>query len=284
MHDICPLCGTERIGAFRFCRRCRFDFDAPGADPAVPFNRSPSTGAPAGARARTAAGRGPASGLLVLAFAIVAGATGLSTDAVPTLGLRSSAFSTPAATPATGLLVTDAPASTPRATGAAPANPAGGPIGRTTQAKVVRVIDASTILVSFGGRRHEVRYLGLTSPASVGRRAMAANAALVAGRTVVLEADVSQADRTGRLLRYVWVRQSSAWMLVNLELVRRGLARVSGQSPDRKYADRYAAAERHARDRHLGLWDHRPTAKPNPKATPKPPKPPKTRPAQGWSR
>ena len=32
-----------------------------------------------------------------------------------------------------------------------------------------------------------------------------ANAALVAGATVLLESDVSDTDRFGRLLRYVWV-------------------------------------------------------------------------------
>lgn len=24
----CPACGTKRVGAFRFCRTCRLDFDA----------------------------------------------------------------------------------------------------------------------------------------------------------------------------------------------------------------------------------------------------------------
>ena len=27
--ELCPMCGTRRIGSFRYCRTCRFDFDAP---------------------------------------------------------------------------------------------------------------------------------------------------------------------------------------------------------------------------------------------------------------
>lgn len=33
MEHYCPRCGTSRIGAFRFCRRCRLDFDALEAEP-----------------------------------------------------------------------------------------------------------------------------------------------------------------------------------------------------------------------------------------------------------
>jgi hypothetical protein len=33
METFCPRCGTSRIGAFRFCRRCRLDFDALVAEP-----------------------------------------------------------------------------------------------------------------------------------------------------------------------------------------------------------------------------------------------------------
>ena len=28
MSDVCPKCATDRVGAFRFCRRCGFDFEA----------------------------------------------------------------------------------------------------------------------------------------------------------------------------------------------------------------------------------------------------------------
>lgn len=36
--ESCPRCNAERIGAFRFCRRCAFDFDA------LPADTSPAPG------------------------------------------------------------------------------------------------------------------------------------------------------------------------------------------------------------------------------------------------
>src|SRR4051794_33368987 len=35
MSEFCPSCGGERTGAFRFCRHCRFDFDAVAPEPVV---------------------------------------------------------------------------------------------------------------------------------------------------------------------------------------------------------------------------------------------------------
>ena len=87
-----------------------------------------------------------------------------------------------------------------------------------------------------------------------GPEASAANEALVAGRDVVLERDVSDTDRYGRALRDVWIRDGAGWTLVGLRLVRIGYARVSTFPPDVKYADRLLAAERAARDEGRGLW------------------------------
>jgi hypothetical protein len=39
MSEFCPQCGSARIGAFRFCRQCRFDFDAV-AEASVPTAES----------------------------------------------------------------------------------------------------------------------------------------------------------------------------------------------------------------------------------------------------
>jgi micrococcal nuclease len=94
----------------------------------------------------------------------------------------------------------------------------------------------------------------------MGREASDANKALVAGRTVVLEKDVSETDRYGRLLRYVWLPDSAGWLLVNLELVRRGFAQVSTYPPDVKYTDLYLDAQRKARDQGRGLWGDPPEA------------------------
>ena len=65
----------------------------------------------------------------------------------------------------------------------------------------------------------------------------------------MLEKDVSETDRFGRLLRYVWLVDGDRWTLVDLELVVRGFAQVETDPPDVKYADRFVAAQRIARAR-----------------------------------
>ena len=76
------------------------------------------------------------------------------------------------------------------------------------QALVVRVIDGDTIEISGGAR---VRYIGIDTPEVYpeleyyGAEAREKNAEMVEGKIVVLEKDVSDRDRYGRLLRYVYV-------------------------------------------------------------------------------
>ena len=138
-----------------------------------------------------------------------------------------------------------------------------GPSGRTEAARLVRVVDGDTLIVDRGHGQERLRYIGMDTPETVkpgspvewmGPEASAANRALVEGRTVVLEKDVSETDRYGRLLRHVWLREKSAWLLVDLELVREGYARVSTYPPDVKYVDLYLAAQVDAREHDRGLW------------------------------
>jgi micrococcal nuclease len=76
------------------------------------------------------------------------------------------------------------------------------------------------------------------------------NNALVGGQVVELEKDVSETDRYGRLLRYVYV----GGRMVNEILVREGYARASSYPPDVKYQESFSAAEREARSTSRGLW------------------------------
>ena len=125
------------------------------------------------------------------------------------------------------------------------------PVPTTTppfvQAQVVRVIDGDTIEVSIGGKTYKVRYIGIDTP-EVGERmaseATAMNKRLVGGKVVRLEKDVSETDKYGRLLRYVWVGN----LMVNAELVRLGCAQVSTYPPDVKYADLFLQLQREARE------------------------------------
>jgi len=72
----------------------------------------------------------------------------------------------------------------------------------------------------------------------------------VEGKTIRLEKDVSETDKYGRLLRYVYVED----MLVNTELVRQGLAWAKAYPPDIKYQDVLEEAEAEARRDKIGLW------------------------------
>lgn len=140
------------------------------------------------------------------------------------------------------------------------------PEGVTEPARVVRVVDGDTIIVDRGQGRETVRYIGIDTPESVrpsfpiewmGPEASAENARLVGGADVLLERDVSEFDRFGRLLRYVWIadaRAPSGWVLVNLELVARGYAQLLTMPPDVRYAVLFRQAQRQARDQGLGLW------------------------------
>ena len=158
-----------------------------------------------------------------------------------------------------------------------PVPPAGlTPEGPTVRARVVRVIDGDTIVVEFGGKQYHLRYIGMDAPKSVkpgtpvqphALAATAANKALVDGRTVLLEKDVSETDRYDRLLRDVWVERDGRLVLVGLELVRTGFAQVTTFPPDVKYVDALLDAERQARAAGVGLWSDGTTVPPAPAAT-----------------
>ncbi len=137
------------------------------------------------------------------------------------------------------------------------------PTGPIEPARVVRVVDGDTIVVDRGRGEEKVRYIGVDTPETVkpgspvewmGPQASAANRALVEGREVVLERDVSEYDRYGRLLRYVWLQDGATWTLVNLALVAAGYAQVVTYPPDVKYVELYLAAQREAREAGRGLW------------------------------
>lgn len=122
-----------------------------------------------------------------------------------------------------------------------------------------RVVDGDTIVVNIHGCDYKVRYIGMDTPeiegsgrppAYFGQEASRKNRELVEGRTVALEKDVSETDRYGRLLRYVWVDG----VMVNAELVRLGYAHAITYPPDVKYQDVFRRLEKEARENKLGFW------------------------------
>jgi len=166
---------------------------------------------------------------------------------------------TGAPTPATGASPSGAATATPAIPGA-PTRPT----GPTERAALVRVVDGDTIRVRIDGREERVRYIGMDTPElNLGNpatpepyavAATEANARLLAGGSLVLERDVSERDRYGRLLRNVWLEAGGRWTLVNLALVAEGFAAVATFPPDVKYVDALLAAQRAARKAGRGLW------------------------------
>jgi len=88
---------------------------------------------------------------------------------------------------------------------------------------------------------------------------------LVDGKTVRLEKDITDKDKYGRLLRYIYVDPSASSgqaIFVNLELVKQGFAFSYTYPPDIKYQAEILAAEREAREAGRGLWKACPIVSP----------------------
>ncbi|AKB84182.1 thermonuclease family protein [Methanococcoides methylutens] len=119
-----------------------------------------------------------------------------------------------------------------------------------TFANVTEVIDGDTFVISSG---EKVRLIGVDTPErgepyyEEARQYMVDN---VLGMTVGLESDVSDTDRYGRLLRYVWLNDT----MVNNELVLLGLAYSKAYEPDTYYQEQLDSSETLARGMGVGLW------------------------------
>jgi micrococcal nuclease len=143
------------------------------------------------------------------------------------------------------------------ATGCAHAHPATD--GRAT---VVRVVDGDTIVArSASGATERVRLIGVDTPESVkpgtpvqcfALKASAHTKHLLTGKAVRLVGDAEARDRYGRLLAYVYREPDG--LFVNADLVRRGYAQTLTIPPNVRFAERFLALARQARDAGVGLW------------------------------
>jgi micrococcal nuclease len=121
-----------------------------------------------------------------------------------------------------------------------------------TYAKVTRVIDGDTIVIDTG---QHVRYIGMNTPELESSECYATEASeinknLVLGKTVKLEKDVSETDKYGRLLRFVYVDDT----FVDDYLVKDGAAKIMTVPPDVEYKDEFFQSQNYAKENKLGLW------------------------------
>lgn len=123
----------------------------------------------------------------------------------------------------------------------------------------MRVIDGDTIEVLIDGETYRVRYIGIDTPEmndprpdlrALAEETTLVNANLVEGQVVELEKDVSETDIYGRLLRYVYVRDT----FVNAELVALGYAWSKSYPPDVRYDELFSQLQIQAQEAGLGLW------------------------------
>lgn len=127
-------------------------------------------------------------------------------------------------------------------------------------AKVESVIDGDTIKVYINDKVETVRFLLVDTPETnhprLGKQPFGEDAkeftkAMLEGKTVQLEKDVSDRDKYGRLLYYVYVDGKS----VQEELLKNGLARVAYvYAPNTKYVDRYYEIQKEAQQQEIGIW------------------------------
>jgi len=141
-----------------------------------------------------------------------------------------------------------------------------------TKAVVVRIVDGDTIDVKWlAGPKlpsTRVRLIGVNAPESTtriepfGKEAASYTRKQLQGRVVWLEKDISEKDRYGRALRYVWLTeppakptfQDARKSMFNARLVAEGYAQVATFPPDVKYADLFVQLQREARAAKKGLW------------------------------
>lgn len=127
---------------------------------------------------------------------------------------------------------------------------------------VARAVDGDTIELENG---EKVRYIGVDTPETkhpkkavqcFGKEAHEKNKELVEGKYIRLERDVSEWDKYGRLLRYVYVvdTDSNEEIFVNAELVSKGYAHASTLPPDVKFQEIFLDGKNYARENKLGLW------------------------------
>ena len=126
---------------------------------------------------------------------------------------------------------------------------------------VSKVIDGDTIELNTGER---LRYIGIDTPEiNFGKnpqcyalKAKEFNKKLVENKVVKIEKDISDKDKYGRLLRYVYVNNesTSSAIFINEYLVRQGYAIVSTYPPDVKYIEDLLLAQKDARENNRGLW------------------------------
>jgi micrococcal nuclease len=115
---------------------------------------------------------------------------------------------------------------------------------------VSRVIDGDTIEIE-GGER--IRLLGIDTPERgqpLFKESTEFLEKLIKNKPIILETDIINRDKYGRLLRYIYIGDK----FVNLELVKAGYAVTHIILPNKKYSEILLKAETEAKHANIGIW------------------------------
>ena len=116
--------------------------------------------------------------------------------------------------------------------------------------EVARVVDGDTVELSDGSK---VRLVGINTPEKNERNYLEAKEnmeSLVLDKEIFLQKDISDTDKYGRKLRYIFTEDK----FVNAEQVSAGLASSFEYKPDTKYQFLFNCLEKEAKDAGLGIW------------------------------
>lgn len=128
--------------------------------------------------------------------------------------------------------------------------------------EVKRVVDGDTFVVNYEGKDEKVRLIGVDTPESVhpdekkntefGKEVSDFTKKMLSDKYVELEFDVSQRDKYGRLLAYVYLDGQ----MYNKMLLEKGYAKIATFPPNVKYVDDFTVLQKQARESKVGLWKY----------------------------
>lgn len=132
---------------------------------------------------------------------------------------------------------------------------------RKFDAKISGHTDGDTIKLDIAGKQETVRLLLVDTPETVhptkpvqpfGKEASDFVKELMPiGKAVQVELDVSERDKYGRLLAYLYVDGK----MVNKLLLEKGFARVAYiYAPNTRYVDEFQAIQKKAQEKGIGIW------------------------------
>lgn len=143
---------------------------------------------------------------------------------------------------------------------------------KLNKATVVRHIDGDTFEAKLvnSGKVEKVRMILVNTPETVkanssvepyGKEASEYTKKSLLNRTIYLEKDVSDTDKYGRSLYYVWLEKPKnlsdkeiTSKMFNAILLKEGYAQIMTIPPNVKYADLFVKLQREAREDKKGLW------------------------------